>query len=351
MARIGVNYVDVSTAAKQIQDSNEEPTVDRVRALLGTGSKSTIGPLLKKWKSQKDEKSSILSGESLDDEIILAAKQLSSRINALADERIMQSQAEVQSIKENCSKQIADAQLEINDLTVKNTQLKTETAKLEADNAHLNSELTINNLTNTKLALTVDQKTQEIEQLKNEIIELKQEKRDVREHFEHFQEQTALDRNQEREQFRGQINNYDHQLSELKNAMAKVVFENTKMQDSQVFLNKEMMVIKLENQNLSEHKAMLIQKSNQFESDFKQINSDFTSTRAEHNQCNIDLVKAVSEAQNERNQLGVAQKENTKLEQKIMTLTQRIDQLIEKNIVAQQESSKLEWQIQQATKK
>ena len=55
MARAGVTYHDVAKAAEAIKSQRQEPTVDRVREHLGTGSKSTIAPLLKRWRSDNGE--------------------------------------------------------------------------------------------------------------------------------------------------------------------------------------------------------------------------------------------------------------------------------------------------------
>jgi DNA repair exonuclease SbcCD ATPase subunit len=53
MARLGVDYQQVSRAARSLVDDGQTPTVDNVRLRLGgTGSKSTIGPLLKRWKTE-----------------------------------------------------------------------------------------------------------------------------------------------------------------------------------------------------------------------------------------------------------------------------------------------------------
>jgi chromosome segregation ATPase len=53
MGRTGVTYQDVSKAAAAIQAKGENPTIDRVREWLGTGSKGTITPLLKQWKHEQ----------------------------------------------------------------------------------------------------------------------------------------------------------------------------------------------------------------------------------------------------------------------------------------------------------
>ncbi|MBK4737860.1 DNA-binding protein [Noviherbaspirillum pedocola] len=53
MARAGILYSDVAKAAAQLAADGKNPTVDGVREALGrTGSKSTITPLLKRWKTE-----------------------------------------------------------------------------------------------------------------------------------------------------------------------------------------------------------------------------------------------------------------------------------------------------------
>lgn len=56
MARAGILYSDVAKAAAKLAADGKNPTVDSVReALGGTGSKSTIAPLLKRWKTEHQE--------------------------------------------------------------------------------------------------------------------------------------------------------------------------------------------------------------------------------------------------------------------------------------------------------
>ncbi|WP_169728165.1 DNA-binding protein, partial [Massilia alkalitolerans] len=52
MARAGILYSHVAKAAAQLTAAGKNATVDTVReALGGTGSKSTIAPMLKQWKA------------------------------------------------------------------------------------------------------------------------------------------------------------------------------------------------------------------------------------------------------------------------------------------------------------
>src|SRR5437899_754936 len=85
MSRPGVTYQEVANAAIRLQGRNENPTVDRVREILETGSKSTIARHLKEWKSQ----AGYLEGsDGVPHELISIVKGLWEGLRAKSDERI-----------------------------------------------------------------------------------------------------------------------------------------------------------------------------------------------------------------------------------------------------------------------
>ncbi len=53
MARSGVTYFDVNKAAHELVGKGKTPTIDGIRSILGTGSISTIAPLLREWKEKQ----------------------------------------------------------------------------------------------------------------------------------------------------------------------------------------------------------------------------------------------------------------------------------------------------------
>lgn len=56
MARTGILYSELANAAARLAADGKNPTVDSVRIALGsTGSKSTIAPLLKRWKAEHQD--------------------------------------------------------------------------------------------------------------------------------------------------------------------------------------------------------------------------------------------------------------------------------------------------------
>src|SRR3990167_9971652 len=85
MARIGINYQDVATAALTVQGRDQIHTVDRIRAILGTGSKSTIARYLKEWKSKTNH---IPGSDDIPEVIIALVKGLWDRLKNEADQKI-----------------------------------------------------------------------------------------------------------------------------------------------------------------------------------------------------------------------------------------------------------------------
>ena len=53
MGRLGVTYDAVASAASKIEQQGFNPTVDRIREILKTGSKNTLLNHLRKWRSLK----------------------------------------------------------------------------------------------------------------------------------------------------------------------------------------------------------------------------------------------------------------------------------------------------------
>ena len=54
MARTGVNYEQVKAVADQLRSAGEEPTIEKVRGVLNTGSNTTISNYLKQWRYEHD---------------------------------------------------------------------------------------------------------------------------------------------------------------------------------------------------------------------------------------------------------------------------------------------------------
>ena len=132
MARIGITYVDVAKAATQLQHENKNPTVDGVRAILGTGSKSTIAPLLKDWKVKHEGLTTDINA-GLPVEILTVVKELYQRMQnevlVQANEQKLQFDKEIESIRSELNQEnqtVIELQEKLTETTQKNEKLEGE---------------------------------------------------------------------------------------------------------------------------------------------------------------------------------------------------------------------------------
>ncbi|OES24438.1 DNA-binding protein [Alteromonas macleodii] len=251
MARAGVTYHDVAKAAEAIKSRHQEPTVDRVREHLGTGSKSTIAPLLKRWRSDNGETADI---GGLPNDLIEVVKSLHERVQQMADHRIEQARQEFEGFNQELRKELTDAKNTIVQLTARQQDLESQIERQNKEKGEAEKSLEDVRISLVKAKSQRDEAIARTTELKGSVAELKQENKDIREHFEHYQQRTAEDRQQERDQFRtitqglkDQVRDLQHRLtqaeskaSELSEANAQLQSNAGKLEQANVTLNREL---------------------------------------------------------------------------------------------------------------
>ncbi|GER08747.1 hypothetical protein GCM10007972_27630 [Iodidimonas muriae] len=218
MARAGVTYHDVAKAAEAIRSQHQEPTVDRVRERLGTGSKSTIAPLLKRWRSDNGDDADV---SGLPSDLVEVVKALHERVHQMAEHRIDESRQEFEALNEELRKELTDANNTIAQLTARQQDLDDQIARITEEKSLLGKSLEDARISLVKVESQRDEALERTNDLKGSINELKQENRDIRDHFEHYQQRTADDRQQEREQFRAVNQGLKDQIQDLQHRFAK----------------------------------------------------------------------------------------------------------------------------------
>ena len=234
MARAGITYYDVSKAAEAIKIQNQEPTVDRVREHLGTGSKSTIAPLLKRWRSDNGELADV---SGLPNDLVEVVKALHERVQQMADQRIAQSRNEFKASNEELRKELTEARNSIVQLTDRQQDVNAQLSQITEAKALQGKSL---EEVRIKLATAEAQRDEALSrtaELKESVAELKQENKDIRDHFEHYQQRTAEDRQQEREQFhvvnqglKDQIQDLQHRLIQAESRASELIDTNAHLQ-------------------------------------------------------------------------------------------------------------------------
>ena len=244
MARAGILYSHVATAAAKLTGEGKNPTVDTVRAALGaTGSKSTIAPMLKRWK--EEHAGSIAEAASgLPAPLVQAVKQVYERLRADA-------LAELEQATQVHNDALQAAQTDMAQLCAQATALACEKSSLAADLARTRDEVARlrTELQSHSVLLAGAQSenvglVQRLADRAAEVTTVNQQLTHTRSQFEHYQESSASQRAEERQSFERRIAQQDHELGRLRQdlqlnqvaaaqhggQMARVIEENARLE-------------------------------------------------------------------------------------------------------------------------
>jgi chromosome segregation ATPase len=215
MARTGVTYFDISQAATTLSDQGREPTVDTVRALLGTGSKSTIGPLLKQWKAKfagvvNEEKSGL-------------PRELLATVKGLYEGMQQQAHAQIEAIQLQARTEVEHARKIQLELDQRNrateealTQLRTEHTQALSERDAQRGILVEVQQAHAVLQSQVEALEQRLKDKTHETTGLKEQLELAQRNLEHYRESVREQRDQERMEFDRQLRQHEQSLREAR---------------------------------------------------------------------------------------------------------------------------------------
>ncbi|MFC5475600.1 DNA-binding protein [Paraherbaspirillum soli] len=198
MARAGILYSHVAKAAAQLAADGKNPTVDSVREALGsTGSKSTIAPLLKRWKAEHQE--ALVETElGLPAELLQAVKGVYERLQIDVQQQLEQAREEHRLARQATADQMRQIEADNEALSATTAALSAELAQMKDALTHLQAE---HHQRNVALAtLQSDNAGMQLRLLDRaaEVTALNQQLTQARIQFEHYQESTVAQRSEER---------------------------------------------------------------------------------------------------------------------------------------------------------
>ncbi len=205
MARLGILYSDVIKAASQLSESGKVPTVDGVReALGGTGSKSTIGPMLKRWKEENQEVTQA-AGSGLPAALLSAVKGIHENIQSEAEQKIEASRQQHQlALTESLAQQhqlLAEKQSLQDENSLLSDQLsekKKLIIKIEAENLALKIAVQHMQTENTGMNLRLHDRATEITALGEQLTHSHTQ-------FDHYHAASATQRAEDKQSYEQKI--------------------------------------------------------------------------------------------------------------------------------------------------
>ncbi|OGS95249.1 MAG: hypothetical protein A3K04_02965 [Gallionellales bacterium RBG_16_56_9] len=220
MARPGILYSQVAATAAKLAAVGTNPTVDNVREAMGnTGSKSTIGPMLKRWKSEQQE---AVSGAQtgLPAELVNAVKHLYQQAQRDAQQQTQVAHDELAVVKADFTVRLQAALDATTALSVERDGLAAALDRERDAHARLAADHQVLQVTEAGMRAEVTGLNERLQDRRTELENAQQQLGLARTQFEHYQDATAQQRAEERRQYEQARNLADAELAETRRQLS-----------------------------------------------------------------------------------------------------------------------------------
>ncbi|KQV45115.1 DNA-binding protein [Massilia sp. Root335] len=215
MARAGILYSQVVKAAAALAAAGANPTVDTVRAALGTGSKSTIAPMLKQWKREHQGETAA-AGAGLPADMLEAVKGVYQRLEAGAQEQVEQLRAAHEQARQEATQQLEAERAGGRQLRAEREALAAELAQVKAAFTHERDERQHAAVTIAALRAENDGLTQRLADRAAEVKLLADQLAQARQQFDYYQDKVAEQRQIDRQAAEARIAALERELGAVR---------------------------------------------------------------------------------------------------------------------------------------
>jgi chromosome segregation ATPase len=261
MARPGVSYKDVAMAAEQLAAQGRNPTIESVRALLGTGSTATVGPYLRAWRNKQDASRQLALKEKLPEELIAVIKGLWERVFIEAEAKFETERLETRQSLIECQQQMTVIQTDYNRAQQKSAVVIEE--KLAIINEKLSLEQTVAEQAQriSEILAEKDVMAIQLSIQTTRIEELHQLHAQVQKNLEHYREasleQRRIDQqshDQQRQQLEQTIQQLRHESAQLQH---QLVIAQQQLASEQKETDRQVDIIKKQEEKIEASNKML----------------------------------------------------------------------------------------------
>jgi chromosome segregation ATPase len=341
MGRAGVTLQEVEKAALQLQGRGKNPSVDAVREMIGSGSKSTIAQHLRDWKAQQ----SYASGK-LPQDLLALVTGLWERLNLQADQRITEietaSNEKIQELKQTLAKLHQDySHLQKQLHQSEEMHMTEKTAKNTLEKELLNEQQEY-----TKLLERHQSNVRQLEDYKSENMRLHQLANNIQANLEHYQnaiQQLYTEHNLiiEKQQIQYQQETAELQRElvllrgQLKEYEQKIAHNNAELKQLHI-LNQQYEDIKKDMQNHTHEFVLLKERSEQYKQQLQIANNDLTEKNRHIFEC--------------EKQMAILADHNNRLQNQLLSVEDKIELLRQEKSFLAQEKAELQGYLKQLEK-
>lgn len=219
MGRNGIGYHDVANTASELQSKGINPTVDNIREHLKTGSRSTIGPYLKQWRSRQEEQGTI---NGLPPELATVVTGLYQNLQLDAERKII-------SAEEAAKSEIETIQSKLDEKSHHNATLEKELQTLniklhdiETQNSNLSSDLEKEHKHNLVLSTKIETYEQLLHDKTQQIHLLEKQFNNLQTNLEHYRESTNAQREKDKRAFERESDLLNREINEQKQRIQQI---------------------------------------------------------------------------------------------------------------------------------
>lgn len=312
MGRLGVSYEEVAQAVQEVQGKGKSPTVDNVRLIIGSGSKSTIARHLRDWRNQQG----IARGSdgAIPSELLGLVKGLWERLRDTVEQKAYDYQCESDAKIKQIQQQLTQSQQQ-------NASLQEQCHRFE-EKSHQQTE-TIHQLQGTVVfeqqeKAKISERAASLEshrqEQQNEIEKLHQLLKHVQQNLEHYQTATHQLRQEQSLSIEKQRNEYEQKISILQQQVASITSEKVsyqaqyeqthqileKLQINHEALNQSAQEMQTKYHSLSQETAKLKKEYHEQSCDFefkKQLTIELQIKLAAHEEKITALEKALKKSE------------------------------------------------------
>jgi chromosome segregation ATPase len=243
MGRPGITYDDVAKTAQALQTQGVNPTIERIRTTLGTGSNGTITLYLRQWRAKASDLQQLASKEQLPESLVTLIKSL---WRHMLDE----TEGQIEEVKKGALQTLTELKQRCSDLETHHQQLQQRYNQLQRtkdeidrDKLTLTSGLSELKQTNTITQVQLENAKKQLQEKQERINELNGLNKQVQENLEHYRNSIREQRVKEeqeheaqKDQWHQRIKNLEIELSATKEAGEKLgkLYNENSFQHEQV---------------------------------------------------------------------------------------------------------------------
>lgn len=341
MGRLGVSYEEVAQAVQEAQGKGKSPTVDNVRLIIGSGSKSTIARHLRDWRNQQG----IARGSdgAIPSELLGLVKGLWERLRDTVEQKAYGYQCEADDKVKQTQQQLAQYQQQYASLQEQHHQLEEKLHQQTEMMKGLQNTLVLEQKEKAKITERAASQESHRHEQQSEIERLHQLLKHVQHNLEHYQTATQQLRQEQSFCMEKQRNEYEQRISQLQQHMASITAEKSSYQAQYEQTHQALEKLRSSNEVLN-------QTAQEFQTKHHSLSQEHTRFTQQHQDQSHDYElkkQSVIELQIKlaayEDKITLLEKNQEKADDKIQTLRDDLS-------FVSQEKANLEGQIKQLQK-